>query len=325
MHHTWQHTHSSSRHFSLPGSGPRGSGPGWRAGVSAWTVPLPRPRRTAASQVPRPGPRLVNGEGAVITRPRGLSLSTCLSSRPRPTGAQTLITASRPIISRGRGRTRRPAGPTQRGGLGLRCGSAAATPPSPWQGKWVRCPAPRKPGGLRRACGGASCECSEVDLRPNPSPAGQAASRASRPRIAPSPPPKAILIPLSPTTPSARAEEWGGDAEGGTGTPPTPVLVAVCWTARRAREPRTRLTARPQRPLVSLGRTWSRVEAGRNVVLAPCDHPSHPAAHGNKQSLLHTESQGHAGTDTGITPETHAHTSHTVPGAGAPEDRYPQV
>ena len=140
VHHTWQHTHSSSPHFSLPGSGPRGSGPGWRAGVSAWTVPLPRPRRTAASQVPRPGPRLVDGEGAVITRPRGLSFSTCLSSRPRPAGAQTLITASRPVISRGRGRTRRPAGPTQRGCLGLRCESAAATPPSPWQVGEVPCP-----------------------------------------------------------------------------------------------------------------------------------------------------------------------------------------
>ena len=69
------------------------------------------------------------------------------------------------------------------------------------------------------ACGGASCEYVEVDLRPNPRPAGQAASRASRPRIAASPPPKAILSPLSPTTPSARAEKWGGP-EGGTGTPP---------------------------------------------------------------------------------------------------------
>ena len=59
-------------------------------------------------------------------------------------------------------------------------------------------------------CGGASCEYVEVDLRPNPRPAGQAASRASRPRIAASPPPKAILSPLSPTTPSARAEKWGG-------------------------------------------------------------------------------------------------------------------
>uniref|UniRef100_A0AAA9RVN6 Cold-inducible RNA-binding protein n=7 Tax=Pecora TaxID=35500 RepID=A0AAA9RVN6_BOVIN len=143
--------HSSSPHFSLPGSGPRGSGPGWRAGVSARTVPLPRPRRAAASQVHRLGPRLVGREGAVITRPRGLSLSTCLSSRPRPTGAQTLITASRPVINWGRGRTRRPAGPTQRGGLGVRCGSASATPPPSWQREWVRCPARRKPGGPRRA------------------------------------------------------------------------------------------------------------------------------------------------------------------------------
>ena len=143
--------HSSSPHFSLPGSGPRGSGPGWRAGVSARTVSLPRPRRAAASQVHRLGPRLVGREGAVITRPRGLSLSTCLSSRPRPTGAQTLITASRPVISWGRGRTRRPAGPTQRGGLGVRCGSASATPPPSWQREWVRCSARRKPGGPRRA------------------------------------------------------------------------------------------------------------------------------------------------------------------------------
>ena len=125
-------------------------------------------------------------------------------------------------------------------------------------------------------CGGASCEYVEVDLRPNPRPAGQAASRASRPRIAASPPPKAILSPISPTTPSARAEKWGGLRAGREPHPPTPVLLAVSWTARRAREPRARLTTRPQRPLVSSARTWSRAEAGRKVVLAPCDHPPHP-------------------------------------------------
>lgn len=177
-------------------------------GPSHFRAPAERPPGAPAR--PSPGRR----EGAVITRPRGLSPSARLSSRPRPTRAQTLITASRPVISRGRGRTRRPAGRAQRGGLGVRCGSAAATPPPPWQREWVRCPAPRKWGGLRAgACGGASCECPEVDLRPNPRPAGQAASRASRPRIAASPPPKAILSPLSPTTPSALAEEWvGGEA-----------------------------------------------------------------------------------------------------------------
>lgn len=290
--------------------------PGIWARLAGWSFCPDRPTSApppSGRQVHRPGPRLVGREGAVITRPQGLSPSTRLSSRPRPTRAQTLITASRPVISRGRGRTRRPAGRAQRGGLGVRCGSAAATPPSPWQREWVRCPAPRKWGGLRAgACGGASCECA-VDLRPNPRPAGQAASRASRPRIAASPPPKAILSPLSPTTPSALAEEWdGGGLRAGREPPPTPMLVAVDWTARRVREPLASLTTRPQRPLVSSGRTWSRAEAGSEVVPAPYDHPPHPAAHGDKQSLLHTESQGHAGSQVRIQ-VSHLRRKHTLP------------
>ena len=75
-------------------------------------------------QVHRPG----GGEGAVITRPR-VPPRKRLSSRPRPTWAQTLITVSRPVISRGRGRTRRPAGRTRRGGQRRRCRSRAAPAP----------------------------------------------------------------------------------------------------------------------------------------------------------------------------------------------------
>lgn len=63
-----------------------------------------------------------------MIQPRGLSLSTCLSSRPTPTRSQATITASRPIISRGRGEDPASGGPGQQEGLGLRCRSAAATP-----------------------------------------------------------------------------------------------------------------------------------------------------------------------------------------------------
>lgn len=145
VHHTWQRTHTSSPRFPLPGSEPRGSGPGGRAGVSARAVPFRARagRPPGAPSLPPPG----RPGGAGNYAAPGFPLTTRLSSRPRPTRAQTLITASRPVISRGRGRTRRPAGPTRRGGQRGRCGSKKAPPPSPWQRR-------RSPGGgLRRAPG----------------------------------------------------------------------------------------------------------------------------------------------------------------------------
>lgn len=145
VHHTWQRTHTSSPRFPLPGSEPRGSGPGGRAGVSARAVPFRARagRPPGAPSLPPPG----RPGGAGNYAAPGFPLTTRLSPRPRPTRAQTLITASRPVISRGRGRTRRPAGPTPRGGQRGRCGSKEAPPPSPWQRR-------RSPGGgLRRAPG----------------------------------------------------------------------------------------------------------------------------------------------------------------------------
>lgn len=94
--HTWQLTHTQTAsppwHWS-----PR---TGTRLGHHSPTV---HPRR-AEARCRVPGPRQAE-KGAVITRPQGAPHTSAFHPGPRPSPTQTLITASRPVISSGRGRT----------------------------------------------------------------------------------------------------------------------------------------------------------------------------------------------------------------------------
>lgn len=137
-----------------------------------------------------PGPRLADREGAIITRPEGPPHTRAFHPGQRPSGPQTLITASRPVISQGRGRTRRPearpggkaeGAPRERGGPAL---VSTATPaggaPRPggvgprWEKwSWRRAPPPRRPPAE-----GRFVDAPTGTSRPNPRPAGQAASTA---------------------------------------------------------------------------------------------------------------------------------------------------
>lgn len=117
------------------------------------------------------GPRPADREGAIIMRPEGPPPPRAFHPGQRPSGTQTLITASRPVISQGRGRTRRPEarpGGKVVGAPRERSGPALVSMAPPAGG------APRR-GGVRPRTekwswsgrplrGGAICRCADGDL-----------------------------------------------------------------------------------------------------------------------------------------------------------------
>lgn len=160
-----------------------------------------------------------------------------------------------------------------------RRGSEMAPPSSPWRrprvGRPGREPLDRcgrsGPGGGRPSVEGRFVDAADGDL-PASSPSRRAGGepRASRPRIAASPLPAAILRPSLPPPPPPAPPSALAEAQGqalGLDEDPVPR-----WSTRRDPEPLAGVTARPQRRLVSVGRGWrSGRDSEEGVRAAP--HP----------------------------------------------------